>query len=69
MKYFVSYSYSFSPGGNHGFGELTCNLDVKISDEKVLGCVRDNIKSSLFNGGEFPNVVILNWRRFDDSDL
>lgn len=60
--YFVSFSHVTN--GNSGFGNTDLTLDRKITGIDILKEITKNIEKNFF----LNNVVILNFRIYEDSD-
>lgn len=60
--YFVSFSHVTN--GNMGFGNTDLTLDKKITGMDILKEITKYIEKKSF----VNNIVILNFRLFDDSD-
>lgn len=62
-KYFISYSHT-SDGDGFGFGNCDIVLEGKVHEYKTIKELNKYIEQQY----GLSNVVILNWRRFEDYD-
>ena len=63
IKYFVSYFYKARGGDEWGFGSSTVTRSAPISTDEDIILVRDQVRKK----NHFDGVVVINWRRFEES--
>lgn len=62
FKYFVSYSYMRNDGTS-GFGNCQIMTEAKITGFERI----EEISTAIKNNNKFDNIIIINWRLFEEE--